>query len=148
MKFNLFFYMPAKTKMSIIPIRPENASYPLQVNEPAAGLRVENAAGRILNGGRGHGLHLLARLPVGQDTSVGKKALPHGQALGLSIIGNDCKLAKELLFYGEMSLGEIASRMNYSSTAYLSSQFKSVTGMTPTQFKAMRKKELKQLDKI
>ena len=55
---------------------------------------------------------------------------------------------KELLFYGEMSLGEIASRMNYSSTAYLSSQFKSVTGMTPTQFKAMRKKELKQLDKI
>lgn len=55
---------------------------------------------------------------------------------------------KELLFYGEMSLGEIAARMNYSSTAYLSSQFKSVTGMTPTQFKAMRKKELKQLDKI
>ena len=55
---------------------------------------------------------------------------------------------KELLFYGEMSLGEIAARMNYSSTAYLSSQFKSVTGMTPSQFKAAGKKSLKQLDKV
>ena len=55
---------------------------------------------------------------------------------------------KELLFYNELSLNEIATKMNYSSTAYLSSQFKSVTGMTPSQFKAMRKKELKQLDKI
>ena len=55
---------------------------------------------------------------------------------------------KELLFYGEMSLGEIAFKMNYSSTAHLSAQFKSVTGMTPTQFRAMRKKELTQLDRI
>lgn len=55
---------------------------------------------------------------------------------------------KELLFYGEMSISEIALNMNYSSVAYLSAQFKSVTGMTPTQFKATRKKELKQLDKI
>lgn len=55
---------------------------------------------------------------------------------------------KELIFYGEMSLGEIAARMNYSSTAYLSTQFKSVTGMTPSQFKASKDKHLKQLDKI
>ena len=47
-----------------------------------------------------------------------------------------------------MSLGEIAIKMNYSSTEYLCTQFKSVTGMTPSQFKAMRKKDLKQLDKV
>lgn len=55
---------------------------------------------------------------------------------------------KELLFYNEMSLSEIADMMNYSSVAYLSTQFKNITGMTPSQFKAQNKKNLKQLDKI
>lgn len=55
---------------------------------------------------------------------------------------------KELIFYDELSLSEIAVKMNYSSVGYLSTQFKNVTGMTPTQFRAMRKKELKELDKI
>lgn len=55
---------------------------------------------------------------------------------------------KELLFYDEMSLSEIAVAMNYSSPAYLSAQFKSVTGMTPTQFKARKDIRLRQLDKI
>ncbi len=56
--------------------------------------------------------------------------------------------AKELLFYGEMTLAEIARELNYSSAAYLSSQFKATTGMTPTQFKAMGGKSLKPLDGI
>lgn len=55
---------------------------------------------------------------------------------------------KELIFYGEMSLSEIARKMDYSSVAYLSTQFKSVTGMTPSQFKATHGRQLKQLDKI
>lgn len=55
---------------------------------------------------------------------------------------------KELIFYDEMSISEIALKMNYSSTAYLSTQFKSVTGMTPSQFKSMHQKELRQLDKV
>lgn len=55
---------------------------------------------------------------------------------------------KELLFYGEKSLSEIADMMNYSSVAYLSTQFKNITGMTPSQFKAQKQKELTQLDKI
>ena len=55
---------------------------------------------------------------------------------------------KELLFYDELTLSQIALKMNYSSTAYLSSQFKNVTGMTPTQFKQMKQNMLKPLDKI
>lgn len=55
---------------------------------------------------------------------------------------------KELLFYDELSISEIATKMNYSSVAYLSTQFKNITGMTPSQFKATNRKELKQLDKI
>lgn len=55
---------------------------------------------------------------------------------------------KELIKYDELSLTQIALKMNYSSTAYLSSQFKSVTGMTPTQFKALKENTRKPLDKI
>ena len=43
--------------------------------------------------------------------------------------------AKELLAYGELTLNEIADRLGYSSAAYLSAQFKSVEGRTPTDFR-------------
>lgn len=43
---------------------------------------------------------------------------------------------KELLTYNEMSLGQISDQLNYSSIAHLSAQFKKVTGLTPTQFRA------------
>lgn len=56
---------------------------------------------------------------------------------------------KELLIYDELSLSEIAYKLNYSSTAYLSSQFKKITGLTPTQFKALRDKDLRRsIDKL
>lgn len=47
-----------------------------------------------------------------------------------------------------MSLSEIADMMNYSSVAYLSTQFKNITGITPSQFKALKEKNLTQLDKL
>lgn len=55
---------------------------------------------------------------------------------------------KELLTYNEMTLTEIALQLNYSSVAYLSSQFKTVTGMTPSQFKSLRRQNRKELDTI
>jgi AraC-like DNA-binding protein len=55
---------------------------------------------------------------------------------------------KELLFYDEKSLSEIAWDMGYSSVQHLSSQFKKVTGMTPTAFKKNRPGSRKNLDKI
>ncbi|KAA3637678.1 MAG: AraC family transcriptional regulator [Bacteroidetes bacterium] len=55
---------------------------------------------------------------------------------------------KELLFYDELTLSEIAYKMNYSSVAYLSSQFKKETGMTPTAFKKNREPQHKSLDKL
>ena len=55
---------------------------------------------------------------------------------------------KELLTYGELSLTQIALKMNYSSVAYLSSQFKSVTGMSPSKFKKIQENTRKGLDKI
>ena len=45
---------------------------------------------------------------------------------------------KELLVYDELTLSEIAFHLNYSSVAYLSNQFKKVTGLTPSHFKKLR----------
>ena len=42
---------------------------------------------------------------------------------------------KELLTYDELTLNEIADRLGYSSAAYLSTQFKQITGLTPSAFK-------------
>jgi AraC-like DNA-binding protein len=42
---------------------------------------------------------------------------------------------KELIRYGELTLSEIAFMMGYSSVQYLSTQFKSITGISVTDFK-------------
>jgi len=42
---------------------------------------------------------------------------------------------KELISYDELLLKEIAEKMQYSSVAHLSSQFKKITGMSPSEFK-------------
>lgn len=45
--------------------------------------------------------------------------------------------AKELLKYGDLTLSEISYKLGYSSVQHLSSQFKKVTGMTPSAFKKL-----------
>ena len=45
--------------------------------------------------------------------------------------------AKELLIYDELTVSEIAFRLNYSSPAHLSGQFKQVTGLSPSEFKRL-----------
>ncbi|MBL8001265.1 MAG: helix-turn-helix transcriptional regulator [Flavobacteriales bacterium] len=44
---------------------------------------------------------------------------------------------KELIKYDELTLSEIADRTGFSSVAHLSAQFKKLTGMTPSAFKAI-----------
>lgn len=55
---------------------------------------------------------------------------------------------KELLTYGELSLTEIAYQLHYSSVAYLSNQFKKVTGLTTSQFKKLPTKDRKSIDNL
>lgn len=55
---------------------------------------------------------------------------------------------KEFLIYDELTLSEIAYRLAYSSSAYLSRQFKQVTGHTPTQFKELSIQERNSLDAL
>lgn len=63
-------------------------------------------------------------------------------------IAQKIERVKELLAYDEMSLSEIADQLNYSSVAYLSNQFKKVTGQTPSQFKKDKEEKRIPLDKI
>lgn len=55
---------------------------------------------------------------------------------------------KELLSYGELTLSEIAWRLNYSSVAHLSNQFKQITGMSVTDYKKARDSFRKPLDEV
>ncbi len=51
------------------------------------------------------------------------------------IIDNKIRRVKELICYNELNLTEISWKLNYSSVAHLSTQFKKVTGITPSRFK-------------
>ncbi len=64
------------------------------------------------------------------------------------ILKHKIEKVKELIFYNEMNLSEIAHRMNYSSVAHLSSQFKKETGMTPSEFRKMKYGDRSGLDSL
>jgi AraC-like DNA-binding protein len=64
------------------------------------------------------------------------------------IIKHKVERVKELLLYNELTLTEIAWKLNYSSVAHLSNQFKKVTGLTPTYFKEMKSKREKNLENL
>lgn len=63
-------------------------------------------------------------------------------------ISQKIERVKELLVYDELTLNEIAFELNYSSVAYLSNQFKKVTGLTPSHFKKLRPIKRIPLDEI
>lgn len=64
------------------------------------------------------------------------------------IIAHKIERVKELLLYDELNLTQIAYKLNYSSVAHLSNQFKKVTGLTPTYFRQLKRKKLSTLDTI
>nr|WKN35934.1 helix-turn-helix domain-containing protein [Tunicatimonas sp. TK19036] len=64
------------------------------------------------------------------------------------IIRQKVERVKELMIYDELTLSQIAFQLGYSSAAHLSSQFKKITGMTPSQFKSTMGLKRKTLDNI
>jgi AraC-like DNA-binding protein len=56
------------------------------------------------------------------------------------IIIHKIERVKELLLYDELNLTEIAEKLNYSSVAHLSNQFKKITGLSPSYYKLLRQK--------
>ena len=71
-----------------------------------------------------------------------------GTTIEKYLIAQKIERTKELLVYDELSLNQIADQLGYSSAAYLSAQFKQVTGLTPSHFKQLKENKRKPLDKI
>lgn len=59
------------------------------------------------------------------------------------IILNKIERVKELILYDELNLTEISYKLNYSSVAHLSNQFKKITGLTPSYFKKLKNHRLR-----
>ena len=64
------------------------------------------------------------------------------------IILHKIEKVKELLLYDELNLTEISYKLNYSSVAHLSNQFKKITGLTPTFFKQLKVKRRQNLENL
>ena len=64
------------------------------------------------------------------------------------IISHKIERIKELIIYGELNITEIAWKMNYSSVAHLSNQFKKMTGLSPSHFKKLKDKRRKPIEDI
>lgn len=56
--------------------------------------------------------------------------------------------AKELIKYGNENLTEVSEQLGYSSVQHLSTQFKNITGLTPSEFKQQTSIVRLPLDKV
>jgi len=72
----------------------------------------------------------------------------HGNTIEKFFILHKIEKVKELLSYNELTLTQIASKMNYRSLAHLSTQFKKVTGLTVSEFKHLKDKQRLMLDEL
>jgi AraC-like DNA-binding protein len=71
-----------------------------------------------------------------------------GTTIEQFVIAHKVERIKELISYGELTITEIAWKLNYSSIAHLSNQFKKVTGLSPSHFKNLKNKLRKPLEEI
>lgn len=71
-----------------------------------------------------------------------------GTTIEKYFISQRIEKVKELLVYDEMTLSEIADYLGYSSVAYLSNQFKKITGLTPTYYKAQKAHKRRSIEEL
>jgi AraC-like DNA-binding protein len=71
-----------------------------------------------------------------------------GTTIEKYFISQKIEKVKELLEYDELTLSEIAYKLNYSSVSHLSNQFKKTAGVTPSAYKNLRIQKRKPLDKV
>jgi AraC-like DNA-binding protein len=71
-----------------------------------------------------------------------------GSTIEHFIISHKVERIKELIIYDELNITEIAWKMNYSSVAHLSNQFKKVTGLSPSHFRQLKDKRRRPLEEV
>ena len=71
-----------------------------------------------------------------------------GTTIEKYFIAHKIEKVKELLVYNELTLSEIADQLGYSSVAYLSNQFKKITGLTPSYFKSLKENKRRNIEEL
>ena len=71
-----------------------------------------------------------------------------GTTIEQFMISHKIERIKELMIYDELTISEIAWKMNYSSVSHLSNQFKKATGLSPTHFKKLKEKRRSPIEEI
>ena len=71
-----------------------------------------------------------------------------GTTIEQFLISHKIERIKELIIYGELNITEIAWKMNYSSVAHLSNQFKKMTGLSRSHFKKLKNKRRSPIEDI
>jgi len=71
-----------------------------------------------------------------------------GTTLQHYIIVHKIERVKEFLLYDELSLTEISYKLDYSSVAHLSNQFKKITGLSPSFYKELKRKRRVTLESL
>lgn len=71
-----------------------------------------------------------------------------GTTIEQFMIAHKVERVKELIIYDELNITEIAWKMNYSSVAHLSNQFKKMTGLSPSHFKQLKDKRRTPIEDI
>lgn len=87
---------------------------------------------------------------INRDYTFLSRLFSDSEALTIEkfIIHQKIEKVKELIGYGEMNINEISVKMGYSSSAHLSTQFKAITGLSPSKFKSAGSPGRTPIDKI
>lgn len=71
-----------------------------------------------------------------------------GKSIERYFILQKIERAKELIVYGEQTLGEIAYELGYSNQQHFSRQFKKETGLSPSHFKEIKDNKRTSIDRL
>jgi AraC-like DNA-binding protein len=79
--------------------------------------------------------HLSEKLNLDYTYMANMFSENQGTTIEQCIIQKKIERVKQLISHNDLNLTEISWKMHYSSVAHLSTQFKKVTGITPSQYK-------------
>jgi YesN/AraC family two-component response regulator len=147
-------YDPQKIKKSEILKTLENEGFPeIHAREEILAEEIKNALIDLVHHSTYNAMvknsdYLVERFAVSYQYLSAIFSKQKGITLEKYIILLKIEKVKELIMEDELSLSEIAYIMGYSSSQYLSTQFKSIAGVSTTTFKKNPAKYRKALEKL